>query len=145
MTSLLNSKFGWAECLPVIIGGSTRVNVTVVRANFGNNQGTAAVFLILDLNWWWLHHRLFSTQPHHLRVRISCQNRSNHANLLLFVVFISYHPNLLNRNPEVYQWGSKKDVHWIRRSLSGPLVAGWSVGAPASCAPESGGHAVLLD
>lgn len=75
MTWLLNNEFGWAQCLPMVIGGSTCVNVAVIRANFGYDQGTTAIFLVLYLNWGWLHHRLFTTQPDHLRVRISCQDR----------------------------------------------------------------------
>lgn len=75
MTLLLNSEISWAECLPVVIGGSTRVNVVVIWASFGYDQGTAAIFLVLYLKWVGLHHRLFTTQPDHLWVRISCQDR----------------------------------------------------------------------
>ena len=110
---LLNSKFSWAECLPLIIGGSTHVNVTVVWANFGNNQGAAAVCLVLYLNWCGFHHRLFPTQPHHLWVRKSCQKRSNHGNRLLFVVSRS---NL---------WGVP--VRWQERRALDPDVAVWSL------------------
>lgn len=49
-TLLRNGKFGRADGLPVIIGGSACVTVTVVWADFGNNQATAAIFLILYLN-----------------------------------------------------------------------------------------------
>lgn len=88
MTLLLNNKFGWAGRLPMIIGGSTCVNITVLWANFGNNQGTAAIFLILYLNWWRFHHRLCPTQPHHLWVRVSCQNRRRKVNMLLYNTFL---------------------------------------------------------
>lgn len=115
VTLLLNGKFSWAECLPVIIGGSTRVNVTVVRASLSNNQGTTAVFHILYLNWGGFHHRLFSTQPHHLWVRISCQNRSNRACLFHFKSSKS-----LKSEP----WGVP--VRWQERRALDPEVTVWS-------------------
>lgn len=88
MNLLLNNQFGWAGRLPMIIGGSTCVNITVLWANFGNNQGTAAIFFILYLNWWRFHHRLCPTQPHHLWVRVSCKNRGRKVNMPLYNKFL---------------------------------------------------------
>lgn len=34
MNLLLNSEFGWAECLPMVIGGSAGVKVAILWANF---------------------------------------------------------------------------------------------------------------
>ncbi len=75
MKLLLNNEFGWAECLPMVIDGSTGVNVGVLWANFGYDQGTAAIFLVLNLHCGRLNHRLFTTQPNHLWVRISCKDK----------------------------------------------------------------------
>lgn len=72
-TLLFNNEFGRATRLSVVIGGFARVNVAVFRAHFRQDQGAAAIFLVLDLNHGRLHHRLVPTQPHHLRVRISCK------------------------------------------------------------------------
>lgn len=47
---LFNIKFGRAECFPMVIGGSTGVNIGVLRANFGEEECTAAIFLILYLH-----------------------------------------------------------------------------------------------
>lgn len=47
---LLNSEFGRAGCLPMVIGGSASVNIGVLRTNFGEDEGTAAIFLILYLH-----------------------------------------------------------------------------------------------
>lgn len=59
----------------MVISGPTGINIGVPRANFGEDKCTAAIFLILYLHCGWLHHRFLTTQPHHLWVRISCQDR----------------------------------------------------------------------
>ena len=74
MNLLSNSEVGWAACLPMLIGGSAGVNIGVRGLNFGKGQGTAAIFVILYLHCGGLLHGLLSTQPHHLRVGVSCQH-----------------------------------------------------------------------
>lgn len=119
MTLLLNGKFSRAECLPVIIGGSTCVDVTVVQASLSNNQGTAAVFHILYLNGGGFHHRLFSTQPHHLWVRISWQDTSHHIFFCSWVFHFKSSKSLKSE-PRVVP------VRWQERRALDPEVTVWS-------------------
>lgn len=42
----------------------------------------------------------------------------------------------------VYLWGDMTDGHWIPELQSGPPGSGWTWAAPASCAPETAGHAL---
>lgn len=74
-TLLLNGELGWAARLSVLVGGFARVSVAAAGANFGQDQGACAIFLILDLSHGCLHHRLVTAEPDHLRVGVSCKDK----------------------------------------------------------------------
>lgn len=72
---LLNAELGGATRLSVFVRGFARVRVAAAGIDFGQDQGTCAVFLILDLNHGCLHHRLVPTEPNHLGVGVSCKDQ----------------------------------------------------------------------
>lgn len=58
----------------MVIGGSAGVGVGVPWTNAGQDECTTAVFVILYLHSGGLDHRLLPAQPHHLWIRVSCQD-----------------------------------------------------------------------
>lgn len=58
----------------MLVPGLARVGVAAAGTHFAQDQGTRAVFLVLDLHGGRLHHGLVPAEPHHLRVGISCKD-----------------------------------------------------------------------